>query len=140
MVPKTSRKDVLDALMGVGRNQISIKLCKNNPAPADADVVLADLTQCDFDGYAALVPVWGAPALDGGNVAWSETGVLEWTAGVGLAGPQTIYGVYATIVDPLGGLVVRMLWFDRLVATVTLAAPGQKFRRICTMQCTNYAP
>lgn len=141
MVPKESRKKILDMLVeNGGRSQLEIRLCKNNPAPADADVVIGDLTECDFDGYALQQPAWGAAAIDGASVASVETGVLEFTAGAGLAAPQTVYGVYATAIRTTQDNVRRLVWWDRLDATVTLSNPGEMFRRVCKMQDTNYAP
>lgn len=140
MVPKQARLNILDLLFAIGRSSFTIRLCKNDPAPDDEDIELADLTECDFDGYAAQTPVWGASTLDVDDVAYAETGVLEFTAGAGIAAPQTIYGVYATKIDTVGGGLPLLVWFHRLTSTVTLVNPGEKFRRICTTRDTNYAP
>lgn len=137
MVPKDSRKYLLDHVVGAGRNLVSIRLVKADPSPDDEDIVLGDLAECDFAGYAAQTPTWGASTLDGAFVASAETGVLEWEAGLALGSPQTIYGVYAIL--SVGG-TDRLIWWDRLDASVTLALAGQKFRRACKMQDTNYAP
>lgn len=141
MVPKASRILMLDKFAGyAGRNDLRVKLVKTDPAPADADIVLGDLDECTFDGYIFQSPVWGAGALDGSFVAAMETGILEWTAGGGLAGPQTIYGMYITMTNPLDGVTQYLLDWSRLAASVTLALPGQKFRRVYKIQGTNYVP
>lgn len=140
MVPKESRKKILDLLVDpTARNALRIHLAQADPAPDDADIELADLTECDFDDYAFLQPVWGAAALDGSFVASVETAILEWEAGAALAAPQTIYAVYGTRYNSFT-LGYDLFWFERLDSTVTLANPGEKFRRVCKMQDTNYAP
>lgn len=139
MVPKESRKAILDQVLGATRTGLTIRLAKANPVPDDEDVTLGDLTECDFVGYAAQTPAWSAPTLDGDDVANSETGVLEFTAGI-LLGPQTIYAVYATRLSAVDGSTNVLICFDRLTATVTLSNPGEKFRRVCNMGDTDYAP
>ena len=70
----------------------TLKLFQNNHV-ASRNSVLADFTEADFDGYAPQTPVWGASIQNGvEDVALAP--VATFTAGAGLAGPQTIYGYY----------------------------------------------
>lgn len=138
MVPKNSRLLVMNIIRGGAFTTPTVRLAKANPVPADADMTLADFTEADFDGYAAQNPAWGAPALDGAFIANMVTGVVTFTAGAGLASPQTIYAVYVTFPDPTAGGAPDLLYFERLVPTVTLSNPFEELSRILKLADTNF--
>lgn len=138
MVPKQSRLLLLNVIRGAGLNVPRARLAKVAPIPADADCVLADFTECDFDGYGSQTPPWGAPALDGGFVAYMQTGLVVWTAGALIAAPQTIYAVYVTYLDPTAGDTETLLFFERLTPTVTLVNPGETLTRTLKFGDTNF--
>lgn len=137
MVPKQARLLVLNILRGAALNVPKVRLAKAAPAPADEDCVLADFTEADFDGYAAQNPPWGAPALDGSFIGNMVTGVVTFTAGGALAGPQTIHAVYVTYPDPTDAGTEKLLFFERLSPTVTVSNPGEEVARIIKMSDTN---
>lgn len=138
MVPKVGRILLLNILRGATHNTPTIHLSKTAPAPADADVVLDDFDEADFDGYAPQTPVWGVPALDGSFVAYSETLVVDFIAGALIVAPQTIHAVYVTWPDPTAAGADALLYFERLVPTVTLVNPGEKVSRVCKMGDTDF--
>ena len=129
MVTKEGRLAVLKLL--TDQDQISdlkIRLAKTIGYGGDADLELADFTECDFDGYAEVSsPTFSAPAINGDDRGDAVTDDLTWTAGAGLAAPQTIVGVYVVI--DFVGIGERLYFFKRVSPTVTLANPGEEFVR-----------
>lgn len=87
---------------------LKLKLYKNNYTPVKASV-LANFTECDFDGYAAadLDPAnWDGPTSTAGvAVTVNSAGATTWYA---TSGSQNAYGYYVTNHD---GSVV--LWAER---------------------------
>jgi hypothetical protein len=93
-----------------------------NPTPAD---VPASFHESSFVGYAPLGPVaWGAPFINGGGKAESDSPVLTWTftAGVGTA---LVYGWY--IVN--AGLT-RVLASSPFLSPVILAPASNVLSRV----------
>lgn len=67
-------------------------LFQSNTTPS-ASTVLADLTECNFSGYAAVSVTWGTVAQDGGGKA-SMTGTqIDFTHDGG-GTPNDVYGWY----------------------------------------------
>lgn len=94
--PKEGRRLVINKLLNNG-GTTKVKLFKNNIVP-DADTVLGDLTEADFDGYAELNPTGTAATINGSNQGEVEYDALTFTrASTGAA--QTIYGYYLKAVD-----------------------------------------
>lgn len=103
-----------------------VRLFQGEEVPSFASV-LADLLECDFDGYAprALTSgvVRGAPELDGSRVIdWRR---VTWANGGG-AGSNSVGGYY--VVTP--GPPVKLLWLQAFAAPVVMEAdePGLAFR------------
>lgn len=96
-VTKSGLVDFLETVRDSDALDFKIRLHKNDPAGLDADLELADLVEADFSGYAAKDPSDFDPAaLNPGNQAFVESGVLTWTADNGIEATQTIYGAYVT--------------------------------------------
>lgn len=98
----------------------------------DRNTVLTDLVECDFDGYASQDPVWTASFQNGvEDVATSPS--LTFTAGAGLAGPQTVYGYY--FLDEDGDLS----WGETFAGgPVTIAVIGQTLVVYPQLKAKNY--
>lgn len=94
-------------LMAILRAQINgggvtLRLYQNNYTPVDGSV-LADFTECDFDGYAAkTLTAFTVPILVGGE-AYIAEGPQIWTATGGVT-PNDVYGYY--VEDPVDGEVI----------------------------------
>lgn len=70
----------------------ALKLFQNDLV-VTRNTVIADFVEADFDGYASQNPTWLAPIQNGAeNVALADA--CTFTAGAGIAGPQTIYGYF----------------------------------------------
>lgn len=108
-------------------NHLKVRLAKALTGTADADKTLADITECDFPGYAEIAdPAWDAPALNGSDQAEGKSTLLTWTAGT-IVTPQTILAVYLVFVDTFA--VEKLLWIKQLSPTVTIGATGEVFER-----------
>jgi len=119
-----TRKDYIDSL--------NVRLAQDFTGTADADFTLADLTDCDFDGYAQISnPAWGSIAINGGGQAEGLSPLLTWTAGALFVPPQTIKAVYIEFDMHYAG--AKLFWFKKLSPTVTLGAIGEQFQRYIDM-------
>lgn len=129
MVPEEGRMAALMALLQInGVNSWSVRLAKAKAAVADDLVALSDLTECDFDGYAEVFdPAFDGPAINGDHQGQSRTDLLVWTAGAGIASPQTIVAVY--VVFNFAHVGEQLLMWIPVSPTVTLAAPGEEYSR-----------
>lgn len=98
-----------------------VHLYKNNYTPTPTDTP-ANYTECDFAGYAAQSPVFGAPFINGSNIGEMDMTPLVWTMGVPGTTNPTVYGYYIT--DGAGDLVAAELFttgpFDMSVAGATI--------------------
>jgi len=78
-----------------------VLLFQSDTVPNEANV-LADFQEADFDGYARFEldgSAWDlSQDTDAGITMFNEV-VADFTAGAGLAGPQTIYGFLLANVD-----------------------------------------
>lgn len=139
MVPKEGRLVVAELVRALGTN-LKARLAQADALPADADVTLGDIVECDFDGYAAInLDDFPAATIDGGDNAAMLSPLKTWTAGAGITGPQTIFMLYVTAFNT-STLATKLLFFERLSPTVTLAAVGETFQRYVRWRDTNYAP
>ncbi len=85
--------DLLNA--GAGANVwFSIHLFQNNFVPTQASV-LADFTEADFSGYAAVTLVFSAAFVNGTPAGQMNAASVTWVRAVG-ATSNTIYGMYIT--------------------------------------------
>lgn len=111
-------------------NSVVARLAYDFPSGTpDEDLVYGDLDECDFDGYIyqALFPHTVAPAINGGGQAEGTSALLTWTAGGGIAAPQTIKVVWLDALMSDGSH--SLMWLKKLASTVTLANPGETFQR-----------
>lgn len=97
MLVKEGRKALLDFLLGAGGPACVFHLFVNNPAMADEDVTLGDLTEASFGGYAAISGItFPAAVINGADHGETLSPTQTWTA-TGAPLPQTVYGMYMTM-------------------------------------------
>lgn len=125
------RQALLNAAFG-GRaslvNAIRIKLFKNNFTPLDSSVI-ADFTECDFDGYADFLWAGDYNQVVSGadfsvqliDTTGSYPYPIRFTAGAFWTTPQTAYGWYCVFDGPLTG---APLFCGRFGSPVLVTAPG----------------
>lgn len=142
MIPYQASVDFLDALLQghLVAGSLKIKLAKNNPAHADTAVVLADLTECDFPGYADFGTVGNLPSpptLNGSNEAESDSPTLTWTrSSTGTA--QTAYGLYITFTDSVSG--ARLFAWSRFGTPIVVTAGGDVIVKKVNLYAWNGVP
>lgn len=96
ITPTTERLANLARLLTLLSTTSEIHLYQAPVTPIDAEVVLSDLVEADYDGYAAFDPAtWSTPFLapDLTAVILSGSHVFEAT---GATTPNMIYGAYLT--------------------------------------------
>lgn len=122
-------RQILDAR--VATDGKTVKLFQNN-VTASRNSVLADFTECDFDGYSPQDPVWVASVQSGAeDVALAPA--LEFIAGAGLAGPQSVYGYF--VIDEFGDLA----WAETFVdGPTTVTVVGQIVKVFPQLKLKNY--
>ncbi len=123
-------------------SRFTVHLFKDEDGTPDNTRTVANFTECDFPGYAALGGstgvAWGDASINLDDKAESQSGELTWTASDLMSEPQTIKGMYILVrIDDESE--DRMLWFERISPTVTLALPGEQFQRIIDLQATDDA-
>lgn len=140
MLVKTGRIASLGYIVYSAITDIKFHLNKNDVAADNANAVLADFTEADFDGYGEKTAVtFPTPTINTDGAAETLSPTLTWTAGGAISGAQTIYGIYATITPQTGGADV-LLWYDRFAASITLVNPGELVEKKVKFLDTNYAP
>jgi hypothetical protein len=99
----------------------TIHLFKNNLIPT-RNSVLADFTECDFDGYAAQpLGAWGLTIVTA-HVGVTQSPINTFTKAVG-ATSNNVYGYYVT--DPG---VTQLLWSERDInAPFLVSIAGQTY-------------
>lgn len=98
MITDDGALQLLKRFMFDGPTLAKVKLAQNNPGAADHLLVLADLTEATFAGYAAiLTSTLPVPTLNGSLEAESDSPTLTWTASG--AGLQTCFLAYVTFID-----------------------------------------
>lgn len=123
MVPMVGEQTVLQYLLNSDTRHLKVKLAKNPLPPILETLTLADLTECDFVGYGAIVdPVFSSPVINDAGHAEAICGPLAFVAGAGVV-PQNVYAMFITIHD--GILPEGLVWVERLPMPVTMDTPGQ---------------
>jgi hypothetical protein len=139
MLTKNGSIRALDKILQDSDCDAKIRVAKNDPATADEDLVLADLTEATFGGYAAIstAGVFGGSALNGADQAESNSGdvVIEAT-GSGL--PQTCYLAYIDFKD--AGDTRRLLFVKRFPAPQTVSVAGNEIRFKFFLFCEDGTP
>ncbi len=123
MITKEGANGILRCIFAKTIATAKIRLAQNNAVPADADLVLGDLTEASFPGYAEVdigTPAWPAPATNMSNEAESDGPTITWTATSGTPLPQTCYLVYVVLNDGTADFLFAVGRFSP-GKTVTLA-------------------
>lgn len=107
--------------------KIRVRACKA-ALSFDADEIgLADLVECDFDGYSPVeLKEWEPVLWDDADYAEVVGPDVQFTAGENVT-PQTITALYLTIEDPGEAETVREIFV--LPQPILFALPGQTFTR-----------
>lgn len=123
VMPQVEMRAILLALTGVGGELAGAKLhAFQNPVTPTPSIVLADLVECDFTGYAASAAItWGVILNNIDGTAYAPGGGIEFAA-TGSAVGNTVYGVYLT--DGAGTTLLAVWLLD---SPVGIAASGDGF-------------
>ncbi len=117
------------------------RLAQNVPSGDPLDVVAADFTECDFDGYAAVQnPTIDDPTINGSNQGKMVTPTLTWTAGSGISGAQTAKAIYFMSDTEVITGVDKLMWWQELDPWVTVASEGEEINQIITFLDRNFTP
>lgn len=81
--------------------------------------VLADITPCDFSGYAAQSTTWAAATVDGNQKSTRDGGTYTFTHNAGVTN-NTVLGYY--VWDDAHGV---LLWQESFSAPILMNANGQ---------------
>ncbi len=116
-------------------------LSTNVPAGDPAEVVEADFTECDFDGYGVINnPTYPDPSINGDGRGELVSPSLIWTAGSGIAGAQTAKAIYFCCDTELVAGVDKLMWWQELDPWVTVANEGETIEQIITWLDRNFTP
>lgn len=77
---------------GINNANVRLGLYKNSYTII-AGSVFADITPCDFTGYSAATPSWGAESIDGGGHATQTATAIVFTQGTP-GTTNSVYGYY----------------------------------------------
>lgn len=106
-----------------------------SPIPDDAvDVLLADIVECDFPGYAAI-PLTGFDETvnDFADVGEALTDVLEFTPSDALVNAQPIFFYYITRHPP--GHAVQLMQVVNLPVPIDVSVPGKPIQLQVRAMC-----
>lgn len=105
---------------------LTYRLAKNDDWTDDAALLLADLDEADFDGYAAIAIANNAPFINGSGVGELDGLTLTWTAGSGITS-QVLYGIYVTYTGYDGN--PKLFFAAKFDTPTTLSIPSQKLKK-----------
>lgn len=102
ILPIAFLRSILNALVATGEplDAVTIRLFSNDFQPDDTSV-LADFTQCTFDGYAESGAIVWEPAYSDVNGLAHVRGDLKVFNCTGGTTPETVYGWYAVTTTTL---------------------------------------
>jgi hypothetical protein len=124
-----------DVLMGLLENPLNVIVAHaaRNPIAPDVDKIeLADLTECNFPGYAPVtLDAWTPDPPEFDEVGEAVSGDVSFTAGA-IVTPQNITAVYLTLAFD-GGAPVLLKVFP-LPSPFLMNLPEQKFARLIRYQ------
>lgn len=105
--PRSQELSLVNAMVD-GADYVGAKLhlFKNDINP-NADTILADFEECDFDGYAAATVTWSNAFFDTDDIALSSGGEILFTQDDAIG--NNVYGGYLT--NTAGD---KLLWSGRL--------------------------
>lgn len=125
---KGERLAELTKMTGVGGSLAACELraYKSATVPNPA-TVLADLTECDFDDYAAITVTWGTPYVRDDGVPCVPAILAEFAATTEQATPNGVTGI--GLVAGIGGtpILAATRWFS---SVRTIAHAGDGFTEI----------
>lgn len=130
--------NLLDYLVKDDERDIHVHLFKND-ITVDKNTELDDLTESDFDGYAAKDnTAWGAISNTGADEAASDGPEMVWEATDDIDPPQQAFGLYVTFLDAEDDRVLLLAAnFDD---PTTIAFDGDKVKKKLHWRFKNYAP
>ncbi len=100
-----------------------------NPVQPGPETKLSDLTEADFDAYAAANITWGSVLLEPGGSASVDGGTIDFIAGANQATSETIYGAYiAANFAGNGATPDTLLGAGVLDNPVSISEPNQGIR------------
>lgn len=138
MISNEAEKRILHEILNNPDLDCQVRLFQNDPAGADADIVLTDLEEADFDGYAALDDVtWETVETNGDGDAETISEVLSWERTAGAGGSQTVYGIYMTFTS--FDTNDRLLWFARFASPFTFGTVGTVLEKTINWKAKNVA-
>lgn len=130
--------NILDYFLDDADVALTYHLFQNNHT-VDEETELADLTEADFDGYAAKAAENEAePTINVSEEAVSAGGELTWTKTGAPEAVQQIYGVYVTFVDEAAATVLFAAW--NLPAPVAIAVAGNEVKITVDWHAKDYVP
>lgn len=125
VVPQIASSFLLDALVAsfvAAGASLRVRLFKSNTIPGP-NTVLADLTEANFDAYAAATPtVAGGVFINSDGQAEQDWGMVQFLDG-GAVTPNTVYGYYVTYHPAVGA--ESLLWAERFDSPVDMDAAGK---------------
>lgn len=126
MIPRVGRQQIFYSLLNNPDLALLVRLVTPLPAEDEAHFAEGAWSECDFDGYAPIVPVFSTIGVDGDDRGVAMSELMTWTAGAGIT-PQTIYAIALVITGE--GFDECPIWVKYLDPTVTLGMPGETFSR-----------
>lgn len=128
MIVKQGRLTIHEIVtMQLPLDHLKVRLFQDFDSTPDEDLVLANLTECDFPGYTELIDQgWDAPVINGSDQAQGKSDLLTWTATT-IITPQTIKAIGLITAHP--SAVHRLFWIKKLAPTTTIGADGEVFQR-----------
>lgn len=138
MFPDEGVLNILAYILASGDIDLKYRLFKTN-ITIDANTVLADFTECDFDGYAPLDSVTEpAVTVNGSHEANSIGDLLTWTCTATMTPPQQAWGMYVTFTDLGTHDALLMAWtFD---APISIAFSGDQVKKKVNWYAKDFAP
>lgn len=134
-VPMIGSLTVLQFLLNTTSFNLKVRLAKSILPADQAAIVLADLTEADFSGYAPIVnPTMSAPVINTSDYAESVSEPLIWTVGPAPT-PQTVTALYVTEAEVAGP--DKLLFIQPLPAGITLSLEGQQFMKQLRIMVAN---
>ncbi len=101
----TGKESLLRILLS---STLGAKVClyKNDPT-ISMTTVLADLTPCDFSGYAEVSPGEASSTINGSDQGEADANHIDFVCNADIS-PQEVHGWYIYVFDPV--LAANVLW------------------------------
>lgn len=135
------KKLLLDALRLGNALAIKIDLLKGATPAEAATVVWADVSALvmTFDGYAQKdMTGYSAATIDGAVEGETDSPLLTWTAGAGIAGAQTVSGIAVHAAD--AGAVQRLIGYEKVAGGPSVVNPADTLKWYINLFDQNFTP